>query len=203
MVDPRTGSAKLTSDDGADLDSALPAVLAQPFHGSRGTAPGPRGCWAINKAGFPCSAPVRSDGEFCNAHSGIGVASDPKGHSQAGSRAAAESRRRRADLRLIIGSTRMDTPRGALRAQVLLSAERLAGRAVGAALDPALHPRDAVNSVLALVDAVDPRTTATAVVTGEIDPSTASLSQLLSFAEAHGIEPIGSIEEKSTGHPVA
>lgn len=182
-------------------DSALPAVLTQPFHGTRGTAPGPRGCWAINKAGLPCASPRRGDSEFCNSHSGIGVAADPKGHAAKGVRASIESRRRRADLRFIIGTTRLDSPRAALRAAVLVEAERLGGRAVSAALDPSLAPKDAVSSVLALVDAVDPRTTATAVVTHEIDPSTASLSQLLSFAEAHGIEPAASVDAEQEAMP--
>jgi len=176
--------------------SEPPVVLDEPKAPAwtvRGSAPGPRGCWAINKAGLPCSAPVRSDGDYCNSHSGIGVASDPKGHSAKGREASIASRRRRADLRLVIGSTRLDTPRGALRAAVLLEAERLAGRAVGAALDPQQPPKDVVNNVLALVQAVDPQTTVSASIEGSFDPSTASLSQLLSFAESHGIEPIGSI----------
>ena len=84
---------------------------------------------------------------------------------------------------------------------MLVEAERLGGRAVSAALDPSLAPKDAVSSVLALVDAVDPRTTATAVVTHEIDPSTASLSQLLSFAEAHGIEPAASVDAEQEAMP--
>jgi hypothetical protein len=184
--------------------SEPPAVLDEPkapAWTARGSAPGPRGCWAINKAGLPCSAPVRSDGDYCNSHSGIGVAADPKGHAARGIQASIESRRRRADLRLVIGSTRLDTPRGALRAAVLLEAERLARRAVGAATDPAQPPRDVVNNVLALVDAVDPKQTMAATIEGSFDPSTASLSQLLSFAEVHGIEPIGSISAAEAGSP--
>jgi hypothetical protein len=52
-----------------------------------------------------------------------------------------------------------------------------------------------VDAVLKVIDASDPRTTATAVVTGEIDPSTASLPELLSFCEAQGI----SLERSSDG----
>lgn len=68
-----------------------------------------------------------------------------------------------------------------------VNAERLASRAVSAALDPAQQPRDALQGVLNLVDAVDPQATATAVMGMEFDPSTASLSDLISFADAHGI----------------
>lgn len=204
-------SAKLTREASTDSTEQLPQPSTElctvpkeepkaPAWTTRNSAPGPRGCWALNKQGLACGSPVRADGDYCNAHSGIGVGSDPAKYSRMGQQASIDSRRRRADLRLVIGSSRLDTPRAALRAAVLVSAERLGGRAVAAALDPNLAPKDAVSSVIALVDAVDPRTTMVTSVQGSIDPSTASLSQLLSFAEAHGIEPIGS-QNGSDGTP--
>ena len=191
----RSLSEAETTEEPTDSDSALPVVLRQPFHGSRGTAPGPLGCWAVKKDGQPCRAAVIRGQEFCSAHSGLGVASDPSVHSPRGVRASAEARRARAELRLALGITRPNSPRSALKAAVSVNAERLASRAVGAALDPSLAPQQAVDSVLKLVEATDPQTTATAVVMGEFDPSSASLSQLLSFAGQHGI----SLEQPGNG----
>ena len=41
-----------------------------PMYSTRGTTPGLRGCWALNKAGEPCGAARRADTDYCNVHSG-------------------------------------------------------------------------------------------------------------------------------------
>lgn len=191
-------SAKLTSER-AEPASALSAEsLAVPQEEpkapawtTRNSTPGPRGCWALNKRGDPCGSARRADGDYCNAHSGLGVAADPKGHSAVGTVASAESRRRRAALRLVIGSTRLDTPRAALRGLAVVNAERMAGRVVGAAISPQTPDVQAAKLCLDIIDAVDPRLSTVTEVTGELDPSqleSLSLSQLMSFAHQHGIE---------------
>jgi hypothetical protein len=107
-------------------------------------------------------------------------------------------------LRIALGITRSDSPRSALKAAVGLSRERLAWRAVDAALDPSVPSEKAVPAVLSLIDAVDPQaemTLSTALPEGGIQGM--SLSQLISFADANGIplpstdgstEPLATIE---------
>lgn len=117
---------------------------------------------------------------------------DPKGHSQVGVARSAENRRRRAELRLAIGVTRANTPRGVLKAMAFVEAERIGRRVVGAVLDPAVPPATAARLGLELVNAVDPPIQAT--MTSEI-PTTPegvaklSVSQLLSLGERMGIDP--------------
>ena len=74
-----------------------------------------------------------------------------------------------------------------LKALANVNAERLAGRAVSAALDPEVRPDTAAKLALEIIEATDPKDQATLTVSGSIDPSTATLSELMSFAEAHGI----------------
>jgi hypothetical protein len=100
---------------------------------------------------------------------------------------AAERRRARADLRMIIGNTRMDTPRAALRALAIVNAERLAGTTIAAALDPALPGLARAKLALEVIEAVDPKVTTSLAVTGELDMEQASLGQLIALAEARGI----------------
>jgi len=187
QADPHAQSAKLTSEAEPTAELALPASPSQPFHGSRGDAPGPLGCWAVKRDGQPCRAAAAKGGDFCSAHSGLGISADPAAHSPAGIRASAESRRRRAELRLVIGRTRPSSPRSVLKALANVNAERLAGRAVSAALDPEVRPDTAAKLALEIIEATDPKDQATLTVSGSIDPSTATLSELMSFAEAHGI----------------
>lgn len=156
----------------------------------RGDAPGLRGCWAVNRQGEPCGAPRRNDSDYCAAHSGFGVAEDPARWSEIGRVASAESRRRRADLRLAIGVPRLNTPRGVLAAATFVEAERVARRVVGAVLDPAVPPAQAARLGLDLVNAVDPQVTATLTTSVPTDPegvSKLSLSQLLTLGEQMGI----------------
>lgn len=186
-ADPHAQSAKLTTSKPTD-SAGLPTEPQQPFHGSRGTTPGHRGCWALNRAGEPCGAARRADSEFCNAHSGIGVSADPKGFSAKGRASAQINRRRRADLRIALGVTRPNSPRGLLKLAANREAERLAWRAVDAALDPSLPSDRAVSTVLSLIEAVDPQAhveLSTSLPEGGIGGM--SLAQLVSFAEANGI----------------
>jgi hypothetical protein len=86
----------------------------------------------------------------------------------------------------------MDTPRGALRANVIANAERLGGRAVGAALDESVRPEVAARLCLDLIEAVDPKQQTVTTVTGSLDPEaldSMSFRELLSFAQDNGIHP--------------
>jgi len=85
-----------------DADSTREEPKA-PAHGVRAESPGPRGCWALNKRGEPCGAARRADGDYCNAHSGIGIADGNPEWAVKGRAASAESRARRAALRLELG----------------------------------------------------------------------------------------------------
>jgi hypothetical protein len=169
-------------------DSAQGVSL--PAWSTRGAAPGLRGCWALNRQGQPCGAPRRGEGDYCSAHSGLGVAADPKGHSAVGVVRSAESRRQRADLRLAIGVSRLNTPRGVLAAETFRSAERVARRVVGAVLDPTVPPAQAARLGLDLVNTVDPQVTATLTTELPTTPEGVgklSLSQLLTLGESMGI----------------
>jgi hypothetical protein len=163
-----------------------------PAHSTRGAAPGLRGCWALNKHGDPCGAARRADGDYCNAHSGLGVAKDPAGWSAVGAAKSAEVRRRRATLRLAIGPTRLSTPRGVLRQAVFVEAERVAAAALDGAIDPAVPLAARAKHALKLIETVEP--TAQVSVSTSL-PSTPegvaelSLSQLLELAQEHGIDP--------------
>lgn len=161
--------------------------VAQPAWGTRGDSPGKRGCWALTKAGRPCAAAVRGDSDYCNAHAGVGVAASPAEHSLVGRQRSAEVRRTRADLRLVLGTTRLDTPRAALRAAAILNAERLAGTTIAAALDPTLSPLARAKLALEIVEAVDPKVSTSLSVTGELDVEQASLGQLMQLAAERGI----------------
>jgi hypothetical protein len=183
-----------TQTEGADNDSALPTAPQQPFHGTRGAAPGPRGCWAIASHGSPCAAARRADSDFCNAHSGIGVAANPKGFAAKGLEQSRINRRRRADLRLALGITRKDSPRSALKAAVGLSKERLAWRAVDAALDPSMPSEKAVPAVLSLINEVDPQAELTLSTADSSAIHSLSLDEALALARAEGLPTDGSIE---------
>jgi hypothetical protein len=123
--------------------------LPQPFHSTRSDVAGPRGCWALNKHGEPCGAGRRSDSDFCNAHSGIGVSADPRAYQPLAREAKRRNAEIRASMRMVLGNTRPTSPRGHLKARAFADAERIAARAVNGALD---DPRLA----LALIREVDP-----------------------------------------------
>jgi hypothetical protein len=141
----------------------------QPAYGTRASEPGPRGCWAVKANGAPCGAARRRDGDFCGAHSGIGVAADPGRYAAIGQRASAESRTRRKELRHSLGITRPNTARGTLRALVFVERERIARAALApiGSSDPALAHRAA----LALLDAVEPHERVELVTQLPTDPA--------------------------------
>ena len=135
-------------------DSAQEAV-EQPAYGVRATAQGPRGCWALKRDGTACAAPSRRDADYCAAHSGLGVAKSPAEWSAIGNAASVDSRRRRATLRLALGKAGLNTPRGVLKAAVMVEAERVAAAAL-AGIDPSVPPAQRSRAALALLDATDP-----------------------------------------------
>jgi hypothetical protein len=170
--------------DGAELD------IPPPRYGTRGEAPGPRGCWAINRAGEPCGAAKRGDSDYCNAHSGHGVARDPLAYSSEGHEARRRNLETRARMRLLLGNTRPDTPRGALKAATLIHAERIAGRAVSAVLDESADPIKAGSLALRLIETVDPPSQAVLELDASLRPEDVqklSYSELIRVAEAFGI----------------
>lgn len=180
-------------------NGALPAApladsqeaASLPTWSTRGAAPGPRGCWATNKHGDPCSAARRADGDYCNAHSGHGVAADPAKWQPVAAAKSAENRRRRAVLRATLGITRSDTPRGVLKAYAYVERERIAGRVIGAILDPAVPSGQAARLALDLMDQVDPRVEATITTPLPTDPegvSSLSIRELLAVGQRLGID---------------
>jgi hypothetical protein len=188
--EPRSGGSAPLAEilpaetSGAALDSS-PSML--PAWSTRGDAPGPHGCWALNKRGEPCRAARRGDGDYCNAHSGLGVAADPRAHAVVGTQRAAEARTRKAEMRILLGSTRMDSPRVALRAAAIRSAERLASSAINAATDPSIDPSTRGKQALAVIEAAEPRHSAT--LSASVEVGDMSLAQLMERAEALGISP--------------
>jgi hypothetical protein len=166
--------------------------LSLPTHSTRGTAPGLRGCWATNKRGDPCGAARRADGDYCNAHSGHGVAEDPARWAVVGAAKNNEIRRRRATLRLALGHTRLNTPRGLLKAAVYAQAEAVAEAALSPILDSTPPSVAKANLAMALIREVEPTVQATVSVALPDDPEGVdglSLSALLSLAQEHGIAP--------------
>jgi len=174
---------------GTLADSAQEAV-SQPAYGVRADERGPRGCWALKRDGTPCAAPSRRDADYCAAHSGLGVAKSPADWAAIGTKASAESRRRRATLRLALGRAGVSTPRGVLRAAVFAEAERVAAAALAGLEAENLTARS--KAALALLDAVDPPVSAELSVDLPSDPSGVSsmgLEQLRALAERVGIDP--------------
>jgi hypothetical protein len=99
-------------------------------------------------------------------------------------------RRRQAALRIQLGITRSNTPRGVLRALAFVEAERIAGRVVGAVLDPRTPADRAARLGMDLIDAVDPQATLTATASMPSTPegvADLSLSQLLTIGQEMGI----------------
>ena len=178
--------------DAEQRDGGAQAVK-QPAHGRRGSAPGPRGCWAVKADGEPCAAPraARLDSDYCSAHTGeSGVAANPALWAGRGGQAHAERSRQRAALRLALGVDRSYGPRAALRAASALRAGEVAGRAVGAILDPKVDPVRAAELALRLIDAVDPLSTVSIETVLPDDPHALqgmSLTDLQSLALGQGL----------------
>jgi len=200
VIEHGTGHAAHDATPRTRLSTALvasrPAETAQgvklPHLSTRGDAPGPRGCWALNKRGEGCGAARRADSDYCNAHSGIGIVEDPTKWSAIASAKSAENRRRRATLRLALGVTKANTPRGVLKAAAFAESEAIAGRVIGAVLDPATPSVSAARLGLDLINSVDPPVVATVTTPLPSDPegvSTLSMSQLFELGERLGIDP--------------
>ena len=163
---------------------ALVAGKPEPRYGTRADSPGPRGCWATKRDGTPCGAARRADGDFCNAHSGLGVAEDPAKYAPLAQRASAENRRRRAALRLELGITRPSSLRSLLKASVFAERERVVAAAMSPLSDPDASSSLRSKTALALLDAVDPPMQASVEVPFDAQGIEAlSLSQLRQLAQ--------------------
>jgi hypothetical protein len=182
---------------GSEL-TVLPAVpraeeregVSLPTHSTRGTAPGLRGCWAVNKSGDPCAAARRADSDYCNAHSGYGVAKDPAKWAVIGAAKNNEIRRRRAAFRLALGPTRLGTPRGLLKAAVFAQGEAVVEAALSPITDSTAPSGLRHSAALALLREVEPMAQVTVSQPLPDDPEGVdemSLSALLQLAEAHGL----------------
>ena len=78
-----------------------------------------------------------------------------------------------------------------LREQANLNAARLAGRAISAALDPGTDPVKAANLALGIIREAEPREQSTLEIEGPVTSERVnemSLSELIAFASANGIE---------------
>jgi hypothetical protein len=164
---------------------------AQPVHGTRGDAPGPRGCWALKHSGEACGAARRADSDFCNAHSGVGVASDPASFVPLAHAASAANRERRATLRAALGITRTNSPRALLKAQVFVERERIAAAAIAPALDPNVPTLARGRHALSLLEAVDP----TLKLSAQVDmPTSAEEVEALGLTELRAL--VGSTSQE-------
>ena len=187
---PSAGSSAPTeSSPAAPHGEPREAELALPRYSTRGAAPGPRGCWALNRDGDPCGAAVRKDGDYCNAHSGIGVTSDPARYAALGRVASVEARRRRATLRATLGITRPNTPRGVLKALAFHHSEAIAAAALDGAISSEIPAQSRAAHALRLINEVDPPLQIEASVALPDNPEgveALSYRDLLSIAEQHG-----------------
>ena len=158
-----------------------------PVYGVRADSPGPRGCWALKRDGNPCGAARRADGDYCNAHSGLGVAKNPAQYAPLARAASAENRRRRAALRATLGITRPESVRGLLKAAVFVERERVVSAAMAPLRDPDAGSAAKQRAALALLDAVEPQPKAAELtLTAELDPegiASMGLSELRLLAE--------------------
>jgi hypothetical protein len=111
----------------------------------------------LKRDGTNCGAARRADGDYCNAHSGLGVAKNPAEWSVIGRERSADSRRRRAALRLELGITRQSSIRGLLKAAVHVERERVVAAALSPIGDPKLGSAAKQRAALALLDAVEPQ----------------------------------------------
>lgn len=174
-----------SNGDVVDAELARPVDSPpEPAYGTRGDSPGPRGCWAVKSSGEPCGGAKRRDGDYCNAHSGKGIAANPAEWAPIGRAAATEARTRRAALRATLGITRPNSIRGTLRAHAFVERERIAT----AALAPLRgdDPVAAHRAALAILDAVEPVTRVELVRELPDDPSELGLAELEAL-EARGL----------------
>ena len=189
VLEPANDGGEQLPTDSLPTHSELSA-LPQPAWGVRAEQPGPRGCWARKANGDLCGAAPRRGEDFCNAHSGLGVAKNPAEWSVIGRERSAESRAERAALRLELGITRPDSIRGMLRARVWAARERVASAAL-AGLDSE-SPSARSRSALALLDAVEPQPKAALSLPLPSNPEGVEgmgLAELRAVAERLGLDP--------------
>ena len=189
-LEEQDGALAATSPTSLSTVEAAQEEPKAPAHGTRGTARGLRGCWAVNKRGEPCAAPSLKERDYCSAHLGLGISRDPAAYSKLGGEAASRKAAQRAELRLVLGVDRRSSPRRILQAQTALRAAEISGRIVDAVVDPKVRPEVAARLGLDLIDAVDPATTLTltASMPSDLDGLNGlSLSQLQALAETNGL----------------
>lgn len=174
--------------DTEDEEGAEALAPPQPAFGTRNTEPGPRGCWALNARGEPCASFKRRDGDFCTAHTGLGIGTDPKRWSGEAHAARKEQLATRATLRLAMGDRGRIGPRAVLREAVNRQATRLVGTTISAALSPETDPVKAAHIAMRLIETADPPSQTTLTVSAEADVESLSLGQLMALAEQRGID---------------
>lgn len=189
-------------DDGVVLEGEIEEP-EQPVIGRRGTEPGRRGCWAVNRRGEACGASARHGEDYCNAHGGHTlVIRDPL----AANARATEVRRReaehRARVRIALAGSRATSTRGQLKLAAAEHAGRIAGRVVDAILDPSVDPATAAKLGMRLVEVVDPPLVASVEFGMPADPGALdklSLAELLRLADVHEVEVPALSEASETG----
>jgi hypothetical protein len=70
----------------------------------------------------------------------------------------------------------------------VVASASVGGRAVGAALSPEVEDSKAGALALRLLDAADPPSQTTVEVSGPVDVNSMSFSELIAYADAHGID---------------
>jgi hypothetical protein len=134
---------------------------------------------------------VRKGHDYCSAHSGLGIATDPASWGKQGIAARKEKAQRRAALRLVLGERSLGTVKGALRFQAAERAGEIAARTVGAILDPATSPERAARLALDLAEVIEPNSELTLHATlpeSAEAVESLSLEELVAIAQQHGIQ---------------
>lgn len=115
---------------------------------------------------------------------------DPAGNGIKGAAANQARREHRAELKLLLGSTNVSTPKGAMRAAMLMEAERLVSKVLKEALAPDGDGLKQSDLILRMMEMVEPK--AEASLTVPLDAAQLSgmgLRDLIALADAHGITP--------------
>jgi hypothetical protein len=154
----------------------------------------------LTKDGKPCHAAGRNDGDFCNAHSGIGVSADPSANGIKGAAANQARRERRAELKLLLGSTNVNTPKGAMRAAMLMEAERLVSKVLREALAPDGDGLKQSDLILRMMEMVEPKQEASLTVPlDSAQLAEMGLRDLMALADAYGITTGDGADETQQG----
>jgi hypothetical protein len=144
------------------------------------------------RTGQPCGAAAIRGRDYCVCHSGLGVASDPAKYAPLAAAKKRENAQVRASMRLLLGNTRVMSPRNVLRARATVEAERLADRAVNGALSDKVDDATGAKLAMALIDQVDPPVEASVEVKfpqSAEDVDKLSYRELLALADELGIRP--------------